>query len=91
MICAEWWAFQFFTVIAGTIGVPEQAAQVMITSISHILFMVPLGVQEATCGIIGNCVGGNNVPLAVRFFHLIAKINVGIVLILCALTLTLRP
>lgn len=44
MICAEWWAFEILTVIAGTIGVPEQAAQVMITSIGAVLFMVPLGI-----------------------------------------------
>ena len=44
--------------------------------------MTPLGIQEASCGIIGNCIGANNVDLASRFFYLITKVNFFIVLIL---------
>ena len=30
--------------------------------------MIPLGIQEAACAVVGNCIGANNVPLAKRFF-----------------------
>ena len=43
------------------------------------LFMVPLGIQEATCGVIGNCIGADNVPLAKRFFSIITKFTISIV------------
>ena len=39
------------------------------------MFMIPVGIQEASCGIIGNCIGANNVPLAKRFFWMVCKIN----------------
>ena len=37
--------------------------------------MVPLGIQEASCGIFGNCIGANNVILANRFFWLMTSIT----------------
>lgn len=42
--------------------------------------MAPLGLQEATCSLIGNCIGANNVKLARRFFLLTFKINTLVVL-----------
>ena len=54
------------------------------------LYMTPLGIQEATCALIGNCIGANNVPLAQRFFSLIFKINGLTVIILSLLILFAR-
>ena len=48
------------------------------------------GVQEATCAIIGNCIGSNNVPLAKRFFSLITKVTVSLVIIIALSILLLR-
>jgi len=44
MICAEWWAFEVLTVIAGLLGVAEQASQVILFSVSALIFMQPLAV-----------------------------------------------
>ena len=52
--------------------------------------MVPLGVQEATSGIIGNCIGANNVPLARRFFRLITCVTEIMILSLSAMTFCFR-
>ena len=90
MICAEWWGFQVLTIVAGTMGVVEQASFTMLTTIGAILFMAPLGIQEATCAIIGNCIGANNVPLAKRFFRLICKVNLAVVISLSLLVATAR-
>ena len=42
----------------------------------------PLGIQTATCAIIGNCIDSNNVPLAKRFFSMITKISVSLIAII---------
>ena len=54
------------------------------------LFMLPLGIQEGTCGIIGNCIGSNNVPLANRFFNMITKFVFIVVTLLCVMTYLAR-
>jgi len=43
MVCTEWWAYQVMTIFSGKIGVPEQAAQITLTSITGILFMIAVG------------------------------------------------
>ena len=50
------------------------------TSGCAILFEIPLGYQEATCAVIGNCIGARNVPLARRFMRLTTWITLGTVL-----------
>lgn len=84
MICSELWGFQVLTVIAGTMGVAEQASQAMITTIGAVIFMAPLGIQEATTGVIGNCIGANNVPLAKRFFRMILAIDIFVTVLMSA-------
>jgi len=69
-MCSEWWIFEILTIIAGLISVEAQAVQTIAASGSAILFEIPLGYQEATCSIIGNCIGAGNVKLAGRFFKL---------------------
>ena len=90
MMCAEWWAFEILVVLSGTLGVPEQASQVLVASLNSILFMAPLGVQEATTALVGNCIGANNVPLAKRFFSLIYKINTLMCITLSTITFFAR-
>ena len=90
MICAEWWAFEVIIVLAGTIGVKTLAATTILMSFSYTLFMVPLGVQEATSALIGNCIGANNVPLAKRFNSLNSKFALACVLTLAITTALCR-
>ena len=90
MCCAEWWAVEILVGIAGTMGVPQQASQTMVASINYLLIMAPMGVQEASTGLIGNCIGADNVQLAKRFFSLIGKINTIMVAILSLTTVVAR-
>ena len=55
-----------------------------------IQFMIPLGIQEAICGIVGNCIGANNVPLAKRFFSLTFWATLVIVLLISMATILAR-
>ena len=90
MICAEWWAFEAFVIIAGTLGVVEQASQIVIQSIIILLFCTPQGIRAATCSIIGNCIGADNIPFAKRFFSMTLKISVVVALGLSLFTLMAR-
>lgn len=38
------------------------------------MFMVPLGMQEASCAIIGNEIGANNVYLAKKYYKIVSTI-----------------
>jgi len=44
MICAEWWAFEALTIMAGILGVTELASQTISLNMLALLFMVPLGI-----------------------------------------------
>ena len=61
MICAEWWAFEILTLLAGILGVTEQATQVLTFSMCATMFQIPMGIAEASCTIIGNEIGANKV------------------------------
>ena len=90
MMCAEWWAFEILSILAGILGVVELASQTINFNMIALLFMIPLGIQEATCAIIGNCIGANNVPLAKRFFSMINKIITIAVLVISVVTFVAR-
>lgn len=64
------------------LGVDELATQTIVFMVAATLAMIPLGIQEATCSITGNCIGANNVPLAKRFFALITKIALVVILVI---------
>ena len=74
MICAEWWSFELMVILSGILGVVEQAANVISFNVIAQLFMVPLGMQEASCALIGNEIGANNPQLARKYFRVISTI-----------------
>ena len=90
MICAEWWAFEALTVLAGMLSVLELAAQTMCLSMIGVLFMVSVGLQQATGALIGNSIGANNVALANRFFSLTLKITLSLNLVVAVAIVLLR-
>ena len=52
--------------------------------------MVPLGIQEAVCSLVGNCIGANNVPLAKRFFSFTMKVTIALILMIVITTVLAR-
>ena len=89
-IGAEWWAFEIIEIMAGNLGVEEQAAQTVIYIVFTTLSMVSVGFSESTGAIIGNCMGANNVPLAKRFFSLTTKASFSTFVILSTLLVSFR-
>ena len=62
------------TLIAGWIGVNEQAAQTVVTTGIAVFFEVPLASGEATSALVGNSIGAGNVNLARSFYKLTTRI-----------------
>ena len=75
IMCSEWWILEILTVLAGLISVEAQAVHTIAASGSALMFEISLGYQEATCSIIGNCIGAGKVKLARRFFNLILLVT----------------
>ena len=74
------------------IGVLDQATYMILNALMTQMFMIPKGIAEATCVVIGNAVGSNNVKLAKSYFRLTCGIKLAFVLIIIsAVTLVKRP
>lgn len=67
MQCFEWWAFELIAIFAGLIGVKELAAQVAIINVIGFVYMIPLGVQFAASGLVGNMIGAGNPRQAKKY------------------------
>jgi len=67
MQCFEWWAFELIAIFAGLIGVKELAAQVAIINVIGFVYMIPLGVQFAASGLVGNAIGAKNPMQAKKY------------------------
>ena len=56
-VCSDWWAFELLLFISGYAGVTEQAAFVILVTVTALIFMVPLGLSVTACTLIGNSIG----------------------------------
>ena len=73
--CSDRWAFNITTVISGKIGVDAQAAFVVLQILVVQIWMTPMGIQEAVCVIVGNCIGDRNPELAWRYWKMTSLIT----------------
>lgn len=67
MQCFEWWAFELIAIFAGLISVKDLAAQVAIINVIGFVYMIPLGVQFAASGLVGNAIGAKNPRQAKKY------------------------
>jgi Na+-driven multidrug efflux pump len=74
MLCFEWWAFAFISVIAGVIGVNELAAHTIFQNIIVLFHNISLGLQTAVCAKIGFEVGRLDVQRAKAYRDVAYKI-----------------
>jgi MATE family multidrug resistance protein len=69
MLCLEWWAFEVMSLICGLIGVEEQAAQVILINIVGIIFMIAMGIQQASSANIGWAIGTGDIYKAKEYLY----------------------
>ena len=79
MTCSEWWAFEILIILAGRISVRDQATYIILISLSNQMYEVAKGLGEATCALIGNSVGSNDVKLANNYFRVTFTISLIVV------------
>ena len=75
MLCAEWWSFEIMVLLSGVLGVTAQAVVVISLNFYTFFFMFPMGIQEASCALIGNQIGANNPKLAKKYCKVINSIG----------------
>ena len=90
MICSEMWAFEVLLIFSGIIGVVKMASMTITLAFTTLAYKFTEAVQESTCTLIGNCIGANNVPLAKRFYSLINKFVICLILAECLIMFVAR-
>ena len=76
MFCAEGWAFQTLTFIAGLISVEDQAVSSICAILSTTLFMFGQGFSEASSSLIGNMIGANRVWFAWHYAQILSALTI---------------
>ena len=77
----EWWVYELQSIIAGWLGVAELAAFVVCCNIEVLLFMIPLGIQQAAAVLVGNSLGTDNPILAIQYAQL--SVAMGAMVAIC--------
>ena len=85
MTCVEFWAFEVVMIMSGIISIASLASLTICYCINIALIMVVVAFVEASSGIIGNCIGAQNVTLAKRFHSLITKAAILAILSECTI------
>jgi MATE family multidrug resistance protein len=78
MICAEWWSFELFVVASSYMGTDYLAAMVILQNVMTTMFMVPLGLQEGVCSLVGSRIGANDVAGAKQTAYLTTLVSLGL-------------
>ncbi|XP_034462990.1 multidrug and toxin extrusion protein 1 [Hippoglossus hippoglossus] len=65
MVCFEWWIWEIGSFFSGILGELDLAAQHIMLEIGAITYMVPLGIQAATCVRVGNALGAGHTARAI--------------------------
>ena len=53
MLCLDVWGNVFIDIVAGYIGVTEQATQVVLFNIMVVLAFAGFGLEQGTCALVG--------------------------------------
>jgi len=61
-----WWAFDIFTLLAGTLSNNAISAQTILRSIGLVTFMIPVGFSSANGILIGGYIG-KGCEISIRF------------------------
>jgi MATE family multidrug resistance protein len=83
----EWWVYELQAIVAGWLGIQVLAAHVVCCNIEAMIYMVPLGVQQAAAILVGNSLGAGRPKMAIQYTQL--SIICGTVLSLIVATLVI--
>ncbi|CDW88687.1 na+-driven multidrug efflux pump [Stylonychia lemnae] len=86
----EYFGFEILCIASGFISVTSNAAQVIVSTVNSIYFMIPAGLGMATTTIIGNLIGQQKSKLAFAQNNFIVKFSFFAGTITCLSLLSLR-
>mmetsp|Transcript_12782 Transcript_12782/g.21611 ORF Transcript_12782/g.21611 Transcript_12782/m.21611 type:complete len:212 (+) Transcript_12782:864-1499(+) len=81
MLCLDIWAGCLIFFSCGYLGVTQLAAQILLQNIMVVLYMVGAGLDQASCAIVGQQIGSNNVKMAKVFYDSFRRVTVVIILL----------
>lgn len=64
IILLDWTCFEITSLMAGILGVNEQAVNIILLNLLTLSFQVAYGLQQATCALVGRQIGAGNVDKA---------------------------
>ena len=79
------WVFDLMCLIAGYLGVMEQATTILIMNIILVIYMFAFGLEIASCTLIGNQVGKGDVDMALKFNASMRKVSTVSIALSCVL------
>jgi len=85
MICLDWWVWELMILLAGMIGVVEQAACIVIMHVVVLAAMVAFGLEQSCCALIGQEIGKNDVVNAKLYYNAFEILTTIILIILSIL------
>ena len=53
ILCAEYWAWNILGIMSANFGVEQQAAMMITIEVANFINTVSIGIQEATCVLVG--------------------------------------
>ena len=89
MLISEWWAFEFLTLCASTLGTAEVAAQTVMMQTTYLCYMIPYGLSSAGSSLVGNFIGARKLAVAIRmaklviYVDIVCQLIVGRMILLC--------
>ena len=64
----DWWVWELMVLISGYLGVVEQASCILIMQICALSYQVAIGLEQASCTLIGRQIGKGDVQKAKLFY-----------------------
>lgn len=68
MVCSEWWAYEFISLMTGYLGVIPQATNIILFQLTCLLYAIGVGLQSTACTLVGKQIGRGDVKKARSVF-----------------------
>ena len=90
LIWSEWWSYELQAIIAGWLGTEALAAHVVCCNVETIMYMFPLGVQQASSVLVGNSLGAGKPRKATQYAKICTCLGALLVLTIASLVFSFR-
>lgn len=81
MLCLEWWVWELQMIFSGWFTVRQQASQIIMMNIDSFTFMFVIGLEVASCALLGNQIGLGNVKEAREIYEKFKTFSITIILV----------